>query len=130
MRPEVRLDDYTLIWFLFIKDADLRDNVMDGMSMNKEQVIAKLREHEPELKAAGIVRLAVFGSVARGDNSPQSDVDLLADFDKTKHYTLLTMGRIESRLADLLGTRVDLSSPEWLKESIRNQVLREAVDAF
>lgn len=38
--------------------------------MNKEQVIAKLREHEVELKAAGIVRLAVFGSVARGDNSP------------------------------------------------------------
>jgi predicted nucleotidyltransferase len=112
------------------KVGDLRDNVIDETSMNKEQVIAKLREHEPELKAAGIVRLAVFGSVARGDNSPQSDIDLLADFDKTKRYTLLTLGRIENRLADLLGTRVDLSSPEWLKESIRNQVLREAVDAF
>jgi predicted nucleotidyltransferase len=104
--------------------------VIDETSMNKEQVIAKLREHEPELKAAGIVRLAVFGSVARGDNSPESDIDLLADFDKTKRYTLLTMARIENRLADLLGTRVDLSSPQWLKESIRNQVLREAVDAF
>jgi len=98
--------------------------------MNKQQVIAKLREHEPELKAAGIARLAVFGSVARGDNSPQSDVDLLADFDKTKQLTLLSLGRIENRLADLLGTRVDLLSPEWLKESIRNQVLREAVNAF
>lgn len=112
------------------KVAHLRDNVMDGTKMTKEQVIAKLREHELELKAAGIVRLAIFGSVARGDNSPQSDIDLLADFDKTKHYTLLTMGRIENRLADLLGTRVDLSSPEWLKESIRNRVLREAVVAF
>jgi predicted nucleotidyltransferase len=68
--------------------------------------------------------------VARGDNSPESDVDLLADFDKTKRYTLLTMGRLESRLADLLGTRVDLSSPEWLKESIKNRVLREAIIAF
>ncbi|MGA2144355.1 MAG: nucleotidyltransferase family protein [Bryobacteraceae bacterium] len=98
--------------------------------MNRDEVISKLRAHEAELKAAGIVRLAVFGSVARGDNSPESDVDLLADFDKTKHYTLLTMGRIENRLADLLGTRVDLSSPEWLKESVKNQVLREAVLAF
>ncbi len=98
--------------------------------MNKDEVINKLRAHEPELKAAGIVRLAVFGSVARGDNSPESDVDLLADFDKTKRYTLLTMGRLENRLADLLGTRVDLSSPEWLKESVKNQVLREAVLAF
>jgi uncharacterized protein len=74
--------------------------------------------------------LCVFGSAARGDNSPQSDIDLLADFDKTKHHTLLTMGRIENRLADLLGTRVDLSSSDWLKESIRNRVLREAVDVF
>src|SRR4051795_3990414 len=98
--------------------------------MNKEEVINKLRAHEPELKAAGIVRLAIFGSVARGDNSPESDVDLLADFDKTKQYTLLTMGRLESRLADLLGTRVDLSSPEWLNQSVRNRILREAVLAF
>jgi predicted nucleotidyltransferase len=98
--------------------------------MNKDEVINKLRAHEPELKAAGIIRLAVFGSVARGDNSTESDVDLLADFDKTKRYTLLTMGRLESRLADLLGARVDLSSPEWLKESVKDQVLREAVLAF
>lgn len=98
--------------------------------MNRDQIIAKLREHEPELKAAGIIRLAVFGSVARGDNSTGSDVDLLADFDKSKHFTLLTVGRLESRLADLLGTRVDLSSPDWLKESIKTRVLREAVDAF
>jgi predicted nucleotidyltransferase len=76
------------------------------------------------------MRLAVFGSVARGDSSTESDVDLLADFDKTKRYTLLTMGRLENRLADLLGTKVDLSSPEWLKESVKDQVLREAVLAF
>src|SRR5882724_139413 len=98
--------------------------------MNKEEVINKLRAHEPELKAAGIVRLAVFGSVARGDNSPESDVDLLADFDKTKRYTLLTMGRLENHLADLLGTKVDLSSPEWLKKSAKNQALGEGVLAF
>ncbi len=98
--------------------------------MKRDEVIGKLRAHEAELKAAGIQRLAIFGSVARGDNSPESDVDLLADFDKTRHYTLLTMGRLESRLAELLGTRVDLSSPEWLKESVKDQVLREAVLAF
>jgi predicted nucleotidyltransferase len=98
--------------------------------MNRDQVIAKLREHEPELKAAGIVRLAVFGSVARGDHSIGSDVDLLADFDKNKHFTLLTLGKLENRLADLLGTSVDLSSPEWLKESIKSRVLREAISAF
>ena len=98
--------------------------------MNRDEVISKLRAHEAELKAAGIVRLSVFGSVARGENSEYSDVDLLADFDKTRHYTLLTMGRLESHLADLLGTKVDLSSPEWLKDSVSDQVQREAVVAF
>ncbi|HUE03105.1 MAG TPA: nucleotidyltransferase family protein [Bryobacteraceae bacterium] len=98
--------------------------------MKRDEVISKLRAHEAELKAAGIVRIAIFGSVARGDNSPESDVDLLADFDETKHYTLLTMGRLETHLADLLGTRVELSSPGWLKESVKDQVLREAVLAF
>lgn len=42
--------------------------------MRRDEVINKLRAHEPELKGAGIVRIAVFGSVARGDNSPESDV--------------------------------------------------------
>ena len=54
----------------------------------------------------------------------------MVDFDKTKHYTLLTMGRLESRLADLPGAKVDLSSPDWMKESVRQQALREAVLAF
>jgi predicted nucleotidyltransferase len=110
--------------------AEMRENIGQDRLMNKDEVIDKLRAHEPELKAAGIVRLAVFGSVARGESSTESDVDLLADFDNTKRYTLLTMGRLENHLADLLGTRVDLSSPEWLKESVKDRVLREAVLAF
>jgi predicted nucleotidyltransferase len=96
----------------------------------RDEVIRKLRAHESELKAAGVMRLAVFGSVARGDQSDQSDVDLLADFDKTRRYTLLTMGRLESRLADLLGTKVDLCLTESLKDSVKSRALQEAVVAF
>ena len=105
----------------------MRENTNQVDSMNREEVIDRLRAHEAELRAAGIVRLAVFGSVARGNNTPDSDIDLLADFDKTKRYTLLTMGRLQSRLADMLGAKVDLSSPEWLKESV---IVGETVLAF
>ena len=55
--------------------------------MNSNQVIAKLRQHAPELKAAGVVHLRVFGSVVRGETSAESDIDLLADFDKSKRLT-------------------------------------------
>jgi len=98
--------------------------------MNRDQIIATLRAHQAELRAAGVVRLALFGSAARGENLPGSDVDLLAEFDKTRAFTLLTLGRIENRLTDLLGTPVDLSSPDWLRESIKGQVLRESIRAF
>ena len=98
--------------------------------MDKRRVVLKLREHERELKAAGIVHLRVFGSVARGEATPESDVDLMADFDKSKRLTLVKVGSLQSRLTDLLGVNVDLSSPEWMKEPVKSKALREAVLAF
>ena len=98
--------------------------------MDKEQVVSKLRAHEPELKAAGIVHLRLFGSVARGDATPLSDVDLMADFDRPQSLTLVRVGRLESRLRDILGVNVDLSSPDWMREPVRTRAIKEAVLAF
>jgi predicted nucleotidyltransferase len=98
--------------------------------MDKERIIMILREHAPELKAAGLIHLRLFGSVARGEANAQSDVDLLADFDQSKRVTLVTVGSLENRLRNLLGAKVELSSVEWMREPIREQALREAVVAF
>jgi len=98
--------------------------------MDKEHVLAILRQNAVELKAQGLVHLRLFGSVARGEASAQSDIDLLADFDRSKPLTLVTMGRIECRLSQLLSARVDLSAADWMREPIREQALREAVLAF
>ena len=98
--------------------------------MDKVTVIAKLREYEPELKAAGILRLSLFGSVARGEASSASDVDLMAEFDSSKEFSLLDMVRLENRLADILGVRVDLTPARALKNRIRERAIREAVLAF
>jgi predicted nucleotidyltransferase len=98
--------------------------------MDKEVILATLRKHAPELKAAGLAHLRVFGSVVRGEASSQSDIDLLADFEPSSPITLITMGRLQSRLADLLGANVDLSSADWMKDPVRNQALQEAVLAF
>ena len=98
--------------------------------MDKHYVIRTLRAHAPELKAAGIVHLRVFGSVARDEGSSFSDVDLMAEFDKSKQFTLVKIGSLQSRLTDLLGARVELSSLEWMREPVRSKALREAVLAF
>jgi predicted nucleotidyltransferase len=98
--------------------------------MDKEQVVAKLREHAPELKAAGIVHLRLHGSVARGQASEASDVDLIAEFDAGTRLSLLDMVELENRLRDLLGVAVDLSPANTLKEPVRERAAREAVLAF
>jgi uncharacterized protein len=99
-------------------------------SWTGELIIEKLRGHQRELNAAGIVHLRVFGSVARGEASSFSDVDLLADFDKSKRMTLVKVGSLQSRLSELLDARVDLSSAEWMREPVRSKALREAILAF
>lgn len=96
--------------------------------MNREQVIAKLRRHEAELKAAGILRLSLFGSLARGERG--NDVDLMAEFDSSKQFSLLDMVRLENRLADICGMPVDLSPAQSLKDGIGERAKRESVLAF
>jgi predicted nucleotidyltransferase len=98
--------------------------------MDRAAVIAKLRACEAELKDAGIVRLSLFGSVARGDASLNSDVDLMAEFDPQRQFSLLDMVRLENRLAEILGVPVDLAPARALKNRIRERVAREAVLAF
>jgi uncharacterized protein len=98
--------------------------------MDKGLVIETLRRHEPELKAAGIVHLRLFGSIARGEASARSDIDLIADFDRSKRLTLYGMAHLENRLSDLLGAKVDLSPAGSMKGRVHARALREAVHAF
>lgn len=94
--------------------------------MDREEIIAKLRAHAPELRAAGIVRLRLFGSVARGE--PGNDVDLVAEFDRS--LSLIDLVRLENMLSDLLGRKVDLAQERTLKARVRTSVERESVLAF
>jgi hypothetical protein len=98
--------------------------------MNREDVIAVLRAHEPELKAAGVVRLSLFGSTSRDAAHPDSDIDLLAAFDEARPLSLLDVIRIENQIADLLGQPVDLIEEGTLRPRVRQNVDREAVRAF
>ena len=96
--------------------------------MKREQVIATLRAHEAELKSAGILRLALFGSVARGQEG--NDVDLLATFDEAQRLSLIDVVGLEQRLEQLLGAQVDLIQEGTLKEGLRERVEQELVRAF
>lgn len=99
--------------------------------MDRDEILAKLREHAPELKAAGVMHLFLHGSYARGTEiRGSSDVDVIAEFDPRRRLSLVDMVAIENRLTDLLGLQVDLSPAKTLKEPVREKAKREAVLAF
>jgi uncharacterized protein len=98
--------------------------------MKRDEVIATLREHEPELRSAGVVRLSLFGSTARDEARADSDIDLLAAFDEAHALSLLDVIGIENRLADLLGQPVDLIEEATLRPRVRQRVSHEIVRAF
>jgi predicted nucleotidyltransferase len=95
-----------------------------------EDVIATLQAHEAELQRAGIRHLALFGSVARGEASVDSDVDLVAELDPAARIGLFALGALERRLARLIGRRVDLLAEPIEKPRLRVSIDRDRRRAF
>jgi len=89
------------------------------LDIPKETLEAFCRQHD-------IVRLSLFGSALRPDFGPESDVDVLIEFDPSAEPSLLDLGRMQQELCDLLGRQVDLKTPEFLSPFIRERVQREA----
>jgi uncharacterized protein len=73
-----------------------------------------------------ISRLSVFGSVLRGDDRPESDVDLLVEFEPGARVGLIGLASIQLELSELLGRTVDLRTPGELSRYFRQRVLDEA----
>lgn len=87
----------------------------------RPDVFESLQRMMPRLRADfGVSALGVFGSVARGDAAPQSDVDILVRFDPEARVTLLTLARLQRTLQELLGRPVDLTEDhQHLRPSFR-----------
>lgn len=96
--------------------------------MNRQAILERLFAQSPELKAKyGIKSLAVFGSMARGDDQDTSDVDLLVTFEGKATFDRFIGLKLE--LEDLFGKRVDLLTPKSLSPAMRAEIDKEAVYA-
>ncbi len=73
-----------------------------------------------------IQRLALFGSVLRDDFGPDSDVDVLVEFEPGARVGLLRLAGMEIELSEILARKVDLNTPGFLSDYFRDQVLAEA----
>ena len=95
-----------------------------------EHVVVTLRAHEAELRRAGVRHLSLFGSVARGDATVDSDVDLAAEFDPAARMDLFRLTALERRITEILGRRVDLLPEPVEKPRLRANIDRDRRLAF
>jgi len=95
--------------------------------VTREQVALRLAGARAELAGLGVLSLDLFGSVARGEAGPESDVDLLVSFDKP--IGLFHFFRVQQRLEEILGCRVDLVMRDAVKRQLRDRIFAEAIRA-
>ena len=92
--------------------------------MDRSGLIKKLRAAKGDLERLGIRHLALFGSVARGDATGASDIDVLVRFAPDTEISLLDVVHLENELSDLLGTAVQV-----VREPVKHGPLRARVEA-
>ncbi len=85
-----------------------------------------LHKHQADLDQFAVKSLAVFGSVARGEATEGSDIDLLVEF--SQPIGLFEFIRLKNYLENLIGSKVDLVTPDALHPALRDSILNEAVN--
>lgn len=98
--------------------------------MRREAAIETIRAHEGELRALGVAGCTLFGSVARGDARPGSDIDVAVRLDAARRVTLFDLAEVNHRLEAMLGTRVDLVSEGGLKPHFKARIAADRVHVF
>jgi uncharacterized protein len=102
--------------------------------MNRDEVIATLRAHAPELKAAGVASISVFGSVARGDEREDSDVDVVVRLtEEASKGGFAYFGRLDAlrdRLTVIVGRPVDVVVEPVRKDRLGRAIETECALAF
>lgn len=91
----------------------------------RDEILRILGEHRSNLEQFGVKSLALFGSIARDEADGNSDVDILVEFARPVGF--FAFFGLQSYLENLLGCKVDLGTPDSLKPTLRERVLKEAL---
>jgi hypothetical protein len=101
-----------------------------GSLMTSQEAVAILRSHRDDLRARGVLHAALFGSLARGDARPDSDVDVMVELDPTAEFDLFGYVGLTRYIAHLFPSPVDVVDRAALKPLVRPSVEKEAIHAF
>jgi predicted nucleotidyltransferase len=91
----------------------------------REEIIESLQTHRRELDELGVTHISLFGSAARGDLTPQSDVDMVVEFSQTTYRRFVA---VKSFLEAILGREVDLLTPAAIQGRLKEEIEKDLVD--
>jgi len=98
--------------------------------MNSAEAIETLRRSEQALRDRGVMHAALFGSVARGDNRSNSDIDIMIEIDPDARMTVFEYVDLKDYIAALFDEPVDVVNREGLKPYVRPAATADAIYAF
>jgi predicted nucleotidyltransferase len=98
--------------------------------MLSSEAVETLRRSEPALRARGVRRAALFGSVARGDSGPGSDIDIMVEIDPEAHLTVFDYAGLKDFIASMFEGPVDVVNRAPLKPYVRPAATIDAIYAF
>jgi uncharacterized protein len=109
----------------------LLHNILAGVRpMNKQDAIAILLGHQDELRARGVCHAALFGSVARGEAGPRSDVDIMIELAPDASLDIFAYVELKEFIEKLFPGRVDVVNKDALKPYVRASAITDTVYAF
>src|SRR3954471_17510294 len=98
--------------------------------MDAQDVLTTLRRFEPDLRGRGVSRAALFGSVARGDHAPGSDIDIMIEIDPEARITVFDYADLKEYISSLFESPVDVVNRDGLKPYVRPVATADAIYAF
>ena len=98
--------------------------------MTRDEVLTTLKAHEADLRARGVARIALFGSLARGEARPDSDVDLMVEIDPAAGLDLWRYAGVVEFICELFRGPVDVADRAAMYPDVRRAAEHDAVHAF
>jgi predicted nucleotidyltransferase len=106
------------------------DTTLDPRIAERARVVEELRQATPRLRARGITHLSLFGSIARGDAGPKSDIDLLIEVDPSSRFSLFDLVDLQDDLLERPGRPTHFAFAAKLRPWLREEIRTEAISIF